>query len=99
MKAVDIPSVWPQWESLGMLGEGRYGKVYLCRSQEDGKDRYAAVKVIDIPPAESAIAAARAQGIDDNTLKLYFGRFRDDLNWELSMYQPAAGETLAPVED
>ena len=99
MKAADIHAVWPQWEPMGPLGEGRYGKVTLCRGKQDGQDVYSAVKVIEVPPNDSATAAAKAQGINEDMLNQYFGKLRDDLNWELSMYHPAAGGSLAPVED
>ena len=88
MKTADIQAVWPQWENVGLLGVGRYGKVYLCHSELDGQDVFSAVKVLEIPPSHNAIEAAQAQGISLDMLKMYFGKFRDDLNWELSMWMP-----------
>ena len=99
MKTADIQAIWPQWENIGLLGRGRYGRVYLCHSQFDGQDVFSAVKVIDVPPVPGAIEAAKKQGIDEDMLKKYFGKFRDDLNWELSMYKPAAGGELAAIDD
>ncbi len=99
MRTADVQALWPQWKDMGLLGEGRYGKVRLCHSEFEGQDVFSAVKIIDIPPNQTAIDAALKQGINKDMLKMYFGKFRDDLNWELSMYKPASGGALAPIDD
>ncbi len=94
-----IKSTWPDWEIEGVLGSGSFGTVYLVRSQVDGAAVFSAVKEIKVPPAQEAVANAEKMGISRDLLNTYFGKFKNDFNWELTMFRTVKSPYLVPVED
>jgi len=92
---IDVKHVWPGWEICGCLGEGTYGRVYLAKSQVEGEDTYCAVKAIRIPPDQAAVDSAKQIGIGEDLLSTYFEKFKNDLNWELTLYQSVSAPGLA----
>ena len=98
MNELSIEKVWPGWEILGSIGSGDFSDVYAAKSALDGSEVYAAVKVISVSPSEEALESARGSGIKDDLLKTYFGKFKNDLSWELTMYRSLACPNLAPVD-
>ncbi len=94
-----IKNTWPDWEIEGVLGSGSFGTVYLARSQVDGAAVFSAVKEIKVPPAQEAVANAEKMGISRDLLNTYFGKFKNDFNWELTMFRTVKSPYLVPIED
>ena len=97
MSEFDLNKVMPGWETEGVLGSGTFGTVYLIRNAESGA--FSALKVIKMPPTRDAVENAVKLGIGRDLLTTYFGKFKNDLTWELTMYKTVKSPALAPVED
>ncbi len=99
MSDIDISRVLSGWESEGVLGSGSFGTVYLIRRTEEENTAFAAAKVITVPPSAESVTNAENMGISIDLLSTYFSKFKNDLNWELTMYKTIQSPHLAPVED
>ena len=99
MSELDFGKIWPEWEYAGLLGEGAFGKVYLAKSELDGAEVYSSVKVLKIPANEEAVSAAKQLGVSEDLLRTYFGKFKNDLNWELTMFKSASDPAIAGYDD
>ncbi len=98
MSFPNISAAFPGWETDGVLGSGPFGTVYLAHTLVDGKPAYAAVKVIKTPPREEAIQSAEGMGISRDLLRTYFGKFKNELNWELTMFKSVNSHNLVNVD-
>ncbi len=67
--------VFDNWTLVKPLGEGAYGKVYEAHREEYKTTYTAAIKVMTIPPSQSEIENARAEGMDDESVRAYFNGF------------------------
>ncbi|MGM9521466.1 MAG: protein kinase, partial [Oscillospiraceae bacterium] len=99
MSESDINRVWPEWQVEGVLGSGAFGTVYLIRRTVDDNTVFAAAKVIKVPPADEAVENAEKLGISRDLLSTYFGKFKNDLNWELTMFRTVSSQHLAVIDD
>jgi hypothetical protein len=54
--------LWPDWEIVGLIGQGNYGTVYEIRRDMYGLVETAALKVISIPQKTSDIAEMKGDG-------------------------------------
>lgn len=91
---IKIGDVFTGWETDGILGSGPFGTVYLAHCLVENKPVYAAVKVVRTPPRQEAIDAAKKMGVSGDLLKTYFNKFKNDLNWELTMYGTVSSPNL-----
>ncbi len=97
MSDFDLSKVMNGWTQEGILGSGAFGTVYLARNTETGA--FSAVKVIKTPPSQEAVDNALKLGIGRELLSTYFGKFKNDLSWELTMYKTVKSQHLETVED
>lgn len=98
MNELNIGGVFPGWEADGVLGSGAFGTVYLAHTLVDSKPVYAAIKVIKTPPTAEAVTNAETLGISKDLLKTYFGKFKNELNWELTMFKTVSSQNLVNVD-
>ncbi len=98
MSELDISRVLPGWQVEGVLGSGTFGTEYLIRQSEEN-GAFSALKVMRVPPQKEAIDNAVKLGIGRDLLTTYFGKFKNDLTWELTMYKTVESRHLAPVEE
>ena len=68
----EVQKIWPQWEIVGLIGKGAFGKVYKVKREQLGNVSYAAVKVIHIPLDEGEIRELQHSGMDAHSVQLYF---------------------------
>lgn len=100
MSELNIKAIWPDWELQGELGSGAHGKVYLGKQMApNGGAVYRAIKTIQVPPQKEAIQSAIDLGISATLLKNYFDVFKDDLNWEMTLYRSADSEHLGKSDE
>jgi len=99
MSEQNFDTVFPGFSCLGLLDEDAFGKVYLAEKTENGKSEYAAVKVVPVPAGDDAVQSALSLGISEDLLKLYFDRFKNDLNWELTMFRSISSSAIAPCDE
>ena len=86
-------NTWPRWEGVGLLGEGSFGKVYEIQKKEFGTTYKAALKVITIPPAQSDIKAAYAEGMDKQSVTNYFQSVVEDIVEEFALMSQLKGNS------
>lgn len=98
MSELDFNKIWSEWEYAGFLGEGAFGKVYLAKSSLDGKPVFSTVKLIKIPASSEAVKSAMQLGVGEDLLHTYFEKFKNDLNWELTMFRSVSSESLAEYD-
>ncbi|MBQ4381135.1 MAG: YARHG domain-containing protein [Oscillospiraceae bacterium] len=94
MTDTEIGKAFTGWETDGILGSGTFGTVCLAHTTVEGKPVYAAVKVISAPPTPEAIENAEKLGISRDLLKTYFNKIKNDLNWELTMFNTVTSPHL-----
>lgn len=78
---------WGEWYLDGFLGEGSYGKVWRIRSGE----RYAALKQVTISVTDKHLAGARAEGLDEKNVPVYFRALLDDTLREVDLMRALSG--------
>lgn len=59
---------WPEWETVGLIGQGNYGTVYEIRRDMYGWVDAAALKVISIPQKSSDIVEMKSDGYTDENI-------------------------------
>ena len=98
MKVIDT---WPGWQSVKLLGEGSFGKVYEIYREEFGFPQRAALKVLTVPTSPSEIESAYQDGMDEKSVTEYFYSFVEELVSEFAlMYQLKSNNTnIVSYED
>ena len=99
MHEFDVISIWPDWEIVDLLGKGKYGEVYYARKTEDGDVFYSAIKVINLPYHTELSAKAVSLGMKTEYLWEYFRKFKNDLNWELTIAKMFHSPHILPVDE
>ena len=79
----EIPSLWPGWETVRLIGQGSYGAVYEIRRDVLGEPESAALKVITIPKSDSDIEELYSEGYDKGSVT---NTFRNHLKSIVSEY-------------
>ncbi len=92
--------LWGNWQIIGLLGEGSYGRVYRVARKDGGGLYESAVKLISIPRSESDIHNARQMGVSQDSLHSYFADTASRLVKEISIMHALKGETnIVSYED
>ena len=61
---------WPGWETVCLLGRDNFGSVYkIKRTNSDGVDELAALRVVSIPQSDYEIEGMIADGLTENDIK------------------------------
>ncbi len=66
MPEIDRKAAWPGWETVRLIGRGRFGAVYEIERDVLGEKEKAALKVITIPQSESDISEMYSDGYDES---------------------------------
>lgn len=100
MGDINNKSIWPEWEIVGVLGHGSFGKVYKARREELGTAFFSAIKVITVPQDENEVAAARADGMNNDSTRAFFKSFVDDWVNEIKLLESLKGnQNIVSIED
>lgn len=73
------------WTITGVLGEGSYGKVFEVEKAGYGLAVKSALKVMRIPPSQSMVASALAEGTDEASVASYFEGIVDTFVNEIAL--------------
>ena len=84
--------VLDHWRLERQIGEGSYGRVFeAVRTDYDGYEYKAAIKVITVPQTQSEIKSVQAEGMDIKTATNYFQSFVDELVQEFKLMADLKG--------
>ena len=81
------------WTITRLIGEGGFGKVFEMERVDFGKTYRAALKAVTIPASEDELLAARADGMDDASIRDYFGSYVQDLSREFDLMNKLKGNS------
>lgn len=85
--------VFGVWKITKLLGEGSYGKVFELEREDFGVVYKAALKVITIPTNDSEILDARAEGMDEQSIRNHFKGFVQELAQEFELMSHFKGNS------
>ncbi|MCR5011621.1 MAG: protein kinase [Lachnospiraceae bacterium] len=92
--------IFGSWSIQRLIGEGSFGKVFEIEKNELGIKFRSALKAITIPQSESDVNSARADGMDDESISLYYKSFVEDFSKECSIMSQLKGHTnIVSFED
>lgn len=88
-KAGDI--VLGNWTLTQKVGEGSFGKVFEAHRQDFGVVYRSAIKIITIPQNKSEITSAKAEGMDDDSVTIYFRSVVENIVQEFALMSRLKG--------
>ena len=92
--------LWGHWSVGELIGQGSYGRVYHCTRTEFSDTFESAVKIISIPGSDEDISNARAEGMDDDSIRHYYKAVVEDLLREIILMDRLKGLTnVVSIED
>ena len=91
MTAEKYKIVWPEWETVRMIGRGSFGVVYEIQKDIFGDIEKAALKVISIPQNESDIEEMYSDGYDNESITTTFHSHLKCIVAEYSLMRKMSG--------
>ena len=91
----EFEPLWGEWNTVRLLGQGSYGKVYLMQKTELGNQYLAAVKHISLPSQPGEQESLYAEGIvsDESSLQEYYTQVLNTLLTEINVNYRLKGNT------
>ncbi|MCM1244429.1 MAG: serine/threonine protein kinase [Roseburia sp.] len=95
-----ISKIWPQWETVELIGSGSFGKVYKARRRELGNEYFSAIKIMRIPSDQSEIKDLQRSGMDAGSIHSYYeDMIRNLLNEIQIMESLKSANNIVGIED
>lgn len=95
-----IKKIWPQWETVELIGSGSFGKVYKAKRQELGNEYFSAIKVMRIPSDQAEIKDLQRSGMDAASIRSYYeDMIRNLLNEIQIMESLKSANNIVGIED
>ena len=85
--------IFGSWYIDRLIGEGSFGKVYEIQREDFGITYKAALKTIAIPTNQSELRSAMADGMDEASVREYFGSFVKELTQEIALMSKLKGNS------
>lgn len=85
--------VFGVWTIKEKIGEGSYGTVFELEREDFGRVYKAALKAITIPKSDSEIIGARAEGMDEGSLRAHFQSIAKDMVDEFAILNLLKGNS------
>ncbi len=85
--------VFGDWTVDEKIGSGAFGTVYRIKKEDFGNFYYAAMKVIRIPQDKADHDKLRTEGMDDESISLYYGQIAQDFIKEIKLLSSLDGIT------
>ena len=97
---MEIGSHWNGWRIESLIGEGSFGKVYKIVKEELGYEYDSALKVIRIPQSQSELASVKSQGMNEESVTMYFRSMVEELVSEFALMSKFKGTSnIVSYED
>ena len=85
--------IFGAWKITRLIGEGSFGKVFEMEREDFGVTYKAALKAITVPANESEVREVMAEGMDEASVRDYFGTFVQDLVKEFALMSKLKGNS------
>ena len=85
--------IFGSWHITRQIGEGSFGKVFEIEREDFGVTYRAALKAITVPASESELLEVKADGMDDASVRTYFGSFVEELVKEFALMSRLKGNS------
>ncbi len=97
---MEIGELWNGWKVEKFIGEGSFGKVYQIKKEEFGHTYEAALKIIEIPQNQSEVESIKNEGMDDESVTLYFRSIVEEFIEEFVLMSKLKGNSnIVSYED
>lgn len=90
---MEIDDLWTGWKIERLIGEGAFGKVYEITRDDFGHTYRAALKVIHIPQSQAEVNSVRSEGMDEESVKMYFQTLVEEIVEEFVLMSEIKGNT------
>lgn len=87
------------WRITRNIGQGAFGKVYEVEKAGHGVTARSALKVVDVPPSESMVKSALAEGMDETSISKSFREVAENLASEVSVLQSMPHPHIVTYQD
>ena len=85
--------IFGAWHITKLIGEGSFGRVFEIEREDFGVTYKAALKAITVPASQSEIREVMAEGMDESSVRTYFGNFVQDLVKEFALMSKLKGNS------
>ena len=85
--------IFGAWRIERQIGEGSFGKVFEIVREDFGVTYRAALKAITVPASEAELLDVKADGMDDRSVRAYFGGFVEELVKEFALMSRLKGNS------
>ena len=85
--------IFGAWKITRLIGEGSFGKVFEMEREDFGVTYKAALKAITVPANENEVREVMAEGMDEASVRDYFGTFVQDLVKEFALMSKLKGNS------
>lgn len=85
--------IFGAWKITRLIGEGSFGKVFEMEREDFGVTYKAALKAITVPANESEVREVMSEGMDEASVRTYFGSFVQDLVKEFALMSKLKGNS------
>lgn len=97
---METGELWNGWKVEKFIGEGSFGKVYQITKEEFGHTYEAALKIIEIPQNQSEVESVKNEGMDDESVTLYFRSIVEEFIEEFVLMSKLKGNSnIVSYED
>ncbi|MBE6957234.1 MAG: hypothetical protein E7450_07265 [Ruminococcaceae bacterium] len=96
----NMEPIFGEWHIKRLIGEGNFGKVFEIERTDFGRTYSAALKVITIPQNESEAKNIMADGMDEQSVSLYYRDLVEEIVNEFALMSKFKGNTnIVSCED
>ena len=85
--------IFGAWHITRLIGEGSFGKVFEMEREDFGVTYKAALKAITIPASQSEVRSVMSEGMDESSVRTYFGGFVKKLVQEFALMSKLKGNS------
>lgn len=85
--------IFGSWHITRLIGEGSFGRVFEMEREDFGQVYKAALKAITIPASESEVRSVMSEGMDEGSVRTYFGSFVKELVQEFALMSKLKGNS------